>query len=84
MESTPGSSFLQFAGTGDTERVLDVGCGTGHLAAAIAEISNPAHVHAVDLSPEYIEYARARHRDGEGDGPRSYAALAWAVKGIAP
>jgi len=22
--------------------------------------------------------------DGEADGPRSYAALAWAVKGIAP
>ena len=55
--------FLEFVGTGDAERVLDVGCGTGHLAAAIAEISNPAEVHAVDLSPEYIEYARARHRD---------------------
>ena len=55
--------FLDFVGTGDAERVLDVGCGTGHLAAAVAEISNPTEVHAVDLSPEYIEYARTRHRD---------------------
>jgi len=27
---------------------------------------------------------RAAYLDGEPDGPRSYAALAWAVKGIAP
>jgi SAM-dependent methyltransferase len=27
---------------------------------------------------------RAAYLDGEADGPRSYAALAWAVKGIAP
>jgi hypothetical protein len=26
---------------------------------------------------------RAAYLDGEADGPRSYAALAWAVKGIA-
>ena len=27
---------------------------------------------------------RAAYLDGEPDGPRSYAALAWAVKGLAP
>ena len=27
---------------------------------------------------------RAAYLDGEDDGPRSYAALAWAVKGVAP
>ena len=27
---------------------------------------------------------RDAYLDGESDGPRSYAALAWAVKGIAP
>jgi hypothetical protein len=27
---------------------------------------------------------RAAYLDGEPDGPRSYAALAWAVKGVAP
>jgi hypothetical protein len=30
------------------------------------------------------EAVRAAYLDGEADGPRSYAALAWAVKGIAP
>ena len=31
-----------------------------------------------------IDALRAAYLDGEPDGPRSYAALAWAVKGIAP
>jgi SAM-dependent methyltransferase len=52
--------FLGFAGTADGERVLDVGCGTGHLARAVASGSRPAAVHAVDLSAAYIEHAR-RH-----------------------
>lgn len=30
------------------------------------------------------EAVRLAYVDGEGDGPRSYGALAWAVKGIAP
>lgn len=28
--------------------------------------------------------ARAAYLDGDADGPRSYAALAWAVKGVTP
>lgn len=126
--------FLDFAGTRDGERVLDVGCGTGHLARAIVERSMPGEVRAIDLAAAYIEHARrgppdprvvfevgdafadywapydgregptaeyvagldeagrsrlidavrAAYLDGEPDGPRSYAALAWAVKGIAP
>jgi SAM-dependent methyltransferase len=55
--------FLHFAGTRDTERVLDVGCGTGHLAAAVARLSNPARVDGVDLSSAYIEHARAHCSD---------------------
>ena len=31
-----------------------------------------------------IDAVRAAYMDGEPDGPRSYAALAWAVKGVAP
>jgi hypothetical protein len=27
---------------------------------------------------------RGAYLDGEADGPRSYAAIAWAVKGTAP
>lgn len=53
--------FLEFTGVGDGERVLDVGSGTGHLAATIVEVSEPAEVHAVDIAPVYTEYARAHH-----------------------
>lgn len=51
--------FLDFVGTGEAEHVLDVGCGTGHLASAVAKRSPSSRVDAVDLSPIYIEYARA-------------------------
>jgi hypothetical protein len=30
------------------------------------------------------EHVRRAYLDGEPDGPRSYAATAWAVRGIAP
>ena len=33
--------FLDFVGTADGERALDVGCGTGHLAAAVATKTIP-------------------------------------------
>jgi SAM-dependent methyltransferase len=55
--------FLTFVGSADRERVLDVGCGTGHLAAAVAELTNPAEVHGIDLSPVYIEFAKAHNPD---------------------
>jgi SAM-dependent methyltransferase len=50
--------FLRFAGSADGERVLDVGCGTGHLAGLVAETTRPAAVKGVDLAPVYVEYAR--------------------------
>ncbi|WBY03235.1 methyltransferase domain-containing protein [Ramlibacter tataouinensis] len=55
--------FLDFTGTGvgDGERILDVGCGTGHLAAAAAERSASAQVLGVDISPVYVEYARRQY-----------------------
>ena len=40
-------------------RVLDVGCGPGHVAAYLA--SRGADVVGLDLSPEMIEQARASH-----------------------
>jgi len=36
------------------------------------------------LKARVREAVRVAYRDGEPDGPRSYAATAWAVKGTAP
>jgi len=55
--------FLEFVGIRDGERILDVGCGTGNLAAAILQASRPAEVDGVDGSPEYVAHARSRHTD---------------------
>ena len=55
--------FLEFAGTAAAERVLDVGCGTGHLAAAVCAVSGASEVHGVDLSPIYVEHAKRHNPD---------------------
>lgn len=41
------------------ERILDLGCGTGHLTTKIAEAG--AHVMGVDRSPEMIRQAREKY-----------------------
>jgi SAM-dependent methyltransferase len=51
--------FLDFANLRDGERILDAGCGTGNLAFAIAARAPAATVNGVDLSPAYINHARA-------------------------
>ena len=55
--------FLDFVGLVDGERVLDVGCGTGSLAAAVAARTKTSTVDAIDFSPAYVEHARRHHRD---------------------
>jgi len=55
--------FLDFAGSGEGERVLDVGCGTGNLAQAIGERAKSAEVHAIDFAPAYIDHAKRHNRD---------------------
>lgn len=55
--------FLDFTGTQDGERVLEVGCGTGHLAQAVVERSRPSEVRAIDLAAAYIDYAKSRNQD---------------------
>jgi len=55
--------FLDFAGSAAGERVLDVGCGTGHLSFALAERADVLEVCGLDFSAAYIDYARGRCSD---------------------
>jgi len=55
--------FLDFVGTAADERVLDVGCGTGRLAFALAGRCQVEQLHGIDFSPAYIEHARRSNED---------------------
>jgi SAM-dependent methyltransferase len=55
--------FLDFVGAAAGERVLDVGCGTGSLAFALAQRCATGAIAGVDFSPVYIAHANARNRD---------------------
>ncbi len=53
--------FLDFVEVANNARVLDVGCGTGALAMAVANRKTESRVVGVDLSREYIEYCRTQN-----------------------
>ena len=55
--------FLDFVGTADGERVLDVGCGTGHLAFAVARRCGAGEVRGIDIAQPYVEHARRHNQD---------------------
>jgi SAM-dependent methyltransferase len=57
--------FLDFTGAADGEEVLDVGCGTGNLAFAIAQRARAKSIKGVDFSAAYVENARHRNRTPE-------------------
>ena len=52
--------FLRFAAIGAAARVLDVGCGTGSLLAALAETDRGAELHGIDASGIYATAAASR------------------------
>jgi ubiquinone/menaquinone biosynthesis C-methylase UbiE len=55
--------LIAFAGIATSDRVLDVGCGTGSMALALAERPEPAAIVGIDIAAPYIAYASARSTD---------------------
>jgi ubiquinone/menaquinone biosynthesis C-methylase UbiE len=55
--------FLDFVGTVDGERVLDVGCGTGRLAFALMRRCQIRQLVGIDLAPAYVAHAVRHNTD---------------------
>jgi SAM-dependent methyltransferase len=52
--------LIELAGVGPTDRVLDVGCGTGLLTAELASVVGEGRVSAVDPSEPFVGACRQR------------------------
>ncbi|HEX6542778.1 MAG TPA: methyltransferase domain-containing protein [Ktedonobacterales bacterium] len=55
--------FLAWLDTPDHADWLDIGCGTGVLTQTILALASPAHVRGIDLSPDFISFARMHTAD---------------------
>ena len=54
------AALIGAAGLEPSDRVLDVGCGPGGLATALAEVVGQENVAAIDPSPPFASVCRAR------------------------
>jgi len=55
--------FVQFAGVNDGDRVLDVGSGTGALAAAVAKLAPSSRIVGIDPAAPYVSLAQSQHEN---------------------
>jgi ubiquinone/menaquinone biosynthesis C-methylase UbiE len=55
--------LIAFTGIDAGDRVLDVGCGTGSMALALAGRPEPGAIVGIDIAAPYIAYATARSTD---------------------
>ncbi|MGE5301907.1 MAG: class I SAM-dependent methyltransferase, partial [Alphaproteobacteria bacterium] len=61
--SVLAEKFLDFVGIRDGERILDVGCGTGALAASAAARTQRSEIVGIDPVAPFLDYARRRIPD---------------------
>jgi ubiquinone/menaquinone biosynthesis C-methylase UbiE len=55
--------FIDFAGTADGERILDVGCGNGSLTFTLPSKADVKEIVAIDYSPVFVEETARRNSD---------------------
>ena len=59
------AGLIAVAGVKPGERVLDVGCGTGQLTAALADLVGGEHIAAIDPGEKVVEVCRSRVPRGD-------------------
>lgn len=55
--------FIEFAGGGQRDKVLDVGCGTGSLTFILAQDRSITSIDSIDYEEQFVEALRTRSSD---------------------